>query len=117
MKLPLTNEISPRVLWLDSAESTNSELKALVAAGAAAGAAQLPHGTLVVTANQTAGRGRQGRGWETPPNTALATSLLLRIDGSRDPAALGMSWLPLLAGSAVARALQPLFTAEDRDAP
>lgn len=105
------------MLWLDSADSTNSELKALVAAGAGAGAAQLPHGTLVITANQTAGRGRQGRGWETPPSTALAASLLLRLDGPRDPDALGMSWLPLLAGSAVARALQPLFTAEDRDAP
>lgn len=118
------------MIWLEAAESTNSELRALVAGSEA----ELPHGTLVVTANQTAGRGRQGRGWETPPDTALAASLLLRpealrADGSanseargrgvgigagtaggvEDQPALGLSWLPLLAGSAVAAALQPLF--------
>lgn len=125
------------MIWLEAAESTNSELRALVAGSEA----ELPHGTLVVTANQTAGRGRQGRGWETPPDTALAASLLLRpealrADGSanseargrgvgigagtaggvEDQPALGLSWLPLLAGSAVAAALQPLFRGTQIDA-
>lgn len=73
----------------------------------------LPNGAIVATANQTAGRGRQGRGWETPPDTAIAASLLLRPESLGAPGApgagLGLSWLPLLAGSAVAAALQPLF--------
>jgi BirA family biotin operon repressor/biotin-[acetyl-CoA-carboxylase] ligase len=37
-----------------------------------------PHGTLVTAAEQTAGRGRQGRSWVTPPGGALLGSLVLR---------------------------------------
>lgn len=98
----------------------------------------MPHGTLLATADQTAGRGRAGRGWEMPPGTAIAMSLLLRGAGAggpgdaggggigrgapatgahgapsdASPPPLGPSWLPLLAGSAVIAALQPLFPAE-----
>jgi BirA family transcriptional regulator, biotin operon repressor / biotin---[acetyl-CoA-carboxylase] ligase len=42
---------------------------------AAAGA---PHGTLVTAGEQTAGRGRQGRAWVSPPGGALLASLVLR---------------------------------------
>ncbi|OQY26387.1 MAG: hypothetical protein B6I38_11410, partial [Anaerolineaceae bacterium 4572_5.1] len=34
--------------------------------------------SLVVANEQTAGRGRSGRSWQTPPDSALAFSLLLR---------------------------------------
>jgi BirA family biotin operon repressor/biotin-[acetyl-CoA-carboxylase] ligase len=51
-----------------------------------------PHGTLVSAAEQTAGRGRQGRRWSAPAGSALLMSLLLR-----DPPAL----LPLAAAVAV----------------
>ncbi len=100
MELTKTREQAPRVIWLDSADSTNSELRALAAAES------LPHGTVLATAQQTAGRGRLGREWITPPGTALAVSVLVRNFGI---SGLGVSWLPLLAGSAVAAALQPLF--------
>lgn len=116
MHLPLTREALPNVQWLDASPSTNSDLRELVAESRGAGdAAPLPHGTLVATANQTAGRGRMGRGWETPPGTALAASLLLRPSDEFSAGELGMSWLPLLAGSALVRALQPLFQGEDRE--
>ncbi|MCJ7512176.1 MAG: biotin--[acetyl-CoA-carboxylase] ligase [Anaerolineales bacterium] len=52
-------------------DSTNSLAAELATAGA-------PHGTLVVAEEQTAGRGRHGRGWSTPPGSALAFSLILR---------------------------------------
>jgi BirA family biotin operon repressor/biotin-[acetyl-CoA-carboxylase] ligase len=42
---------------------------------AAAGA---PHGTVVTAAEQTAGRGRQGRTWTAPPDSALLYSAVLR---------------------------------------
>lgn len=113
MQLPLTSAALPQVLWLESTESTNTVLRELVAERGG----EMPHGTLVTTAQQTAGRGRQGRGWETPPDTALASSLLLRVDGGFGGNSLGMSWIPLLAGSAVTRALQPLFSGEDREEP
>jgi BirA family biotin operon repressor/biotin-[acetyl-CoA-carboxylase] ligase len=58
-------------LHVRSIGSTNDRLRELVAAGA-------PHGTLVTAGEQTAGRGRQGRGWSTPAGEALAMSLLVR---------------------------------------
>ena len=37
-----------------------------------------PHGTLVVADEQTAGRGRGQNHWSTPPQSAIALSLVLR---------------------------------------
>jgi BirA family biotin operon repressor/biotin-[acetyl-CoA-carboxylase] ligase len=75
----------PRV-HLREIGSTSDRARALAAAGA-------PHGTLVTTGLQTAGRGRQGRGWTAPAGQALLLSLVVR-----SPPAL----LPLRAGLAVA---------------
>jgi BirA family transcriptional regulator, biotin operon repressor / biotin---[acetyl-CoA-carboxylase] ligase len=58
-------------LHLRSIGSTNARARELAEAGA-------PHGTAVTAGEQTAGRGRQGRGWWTPPGSALALSLVLR---------------------------------------
>ena len=73
-------------LHLRRTTSTNDHCRALAAAGA-------PHGTLVTAGEQTAGRGRQGRGWAAPPGQALLLSLLLRTYDAL---------LPLRAGLAVA---------------
>jgi BirA family biotin operon repressor/biotin-[acetyl-CoA-carboxylase] ligase len=51
--------------------STNTAARELAAAGA-------PHGTVVTAAEQTAGRGRQGRTWTAPPDSALLYSAVLR---------------------------------------
>ncbi len=51
--------------------STNDEAKRLASLGE-------PDGTLVVADSQTAGRGRSGRQWVTPPGAAIAMSLILR---------------------------------------
>ena len=66
--------------------STNERARQLAETGA-------PHGTLVTAGEQTAGRGRQGRGWVTPAGQAIAASLLLREYDDL---------LPLRAGLAVA---------------
>jgi BirA family biotin operon repressor/biotin-[acetyl-CoA-carboxylase] ligase len=52
-------------------DSTNSRARELAATGA-------PHGTVVTAAEQTAGRGRQGRTWTAPPHKALLYSAILR---------------------------------------
>jgi BirA family biotin operon repressor/biotin-[acetyl-CoA-carboxylase] ligase len=52
-------------------DSTNSRARELAAAGA-------PHGTVVTAAEQTAGRGRQGRTWTAPPDKALLYSAIVR---------------------------------------
>jgi BirA family transcriptional regulator, biotin operon repressor / biotin---[acetyl-CoA-carboxylase] ligase len=52
-------------------DSTNARARELVEAGA-------PHGTIVTAAEQTAGRGRQGRTWTAPPGKVLLYSAILR---------------------------------------
>ena len=71
----------------------------VVREAARAGAAE---GFCCVAGEQTAGRGRSGRRWEAPPDTALLVSLLLR---RRDGVAAAV---PLLAGLALADALAAL---------
>jgi BirA family transcriptional regulator, biotin operon repressor / biotin---[acetyl-CoA-carboxylase] ligase len=73
-------------LHLRATTSTNDRARELAQAGAL-------HGTLVTAAEQTAGRGRQGRTWTAPPGSALLLSVILR-----DPPSL----VPLAAALAVA---------------
>jgi BirA family biotin operon repressor/biotin-[acetyl-CoA-carboxylase] ligase len=54
-----------------STDSTNALAKKLAGRGA-------PEGTLVITEEQTAGRGRRGRSWASPPGANLLFSVLLR---------------------------------------
>jgi BirA family biotin operon repressor/biotin-[acetyl-CoA-carboxylase] ligase len=77
---------TPR-LHLRRTDSTNERARELASAGA-------PHGALVTAAEQTAGRGRQGRTWTAPPGRALLLSLVLRVE---QPALV-----PLAAGVAAA---------------
>jgi BirA family transcriptional regulator, biotin operon repressor / biotin---[acetyl-CoA-carboxylase] ligase len=79
----------PRV-HLQRTDSTNERARELAIAGA-------PHGTLITAAEQTAGRGRQGRRWSAPPGSAVLMSLLLRWPISDRPPEL----LPLIAAIAV----------------
>ena len=62
---------SIRVVYHDSIDSTNLEAKRLAESGAC-------EGTLVVAGRQTAGRGRQGRGFFSPAGTGVYFTLLLR---------------------------------------
>jgi BirA family transcriptional regulator, biotin operon repressor / biotin---[acetyl-CoA-carboxylase] ligase len=77
---------SPR-LHLRLTDSTNLRARELALRGA-------PHGTVVTAAEQTAGRGRQGRTWTAPAGRALLLSVVVR-----DPPPL----LPLVAAVAVAQ--------------
>jgi BirA family biotin operon repressor/biotin-[acetyl-CoA-carboxylase] ligase len=72
-------------------DSTNERAKELALGGA-------PHGTLVTAAEQTAGRGRQGRQWVAPPGKALLMSVVLRHLGG------AQAHLPLAAALAVCEA-------------
>jgi BirA family biotin operon repressor/biotin-[acetyl-CoA-carboxylase] ligase len=62
------------VRYFDSTGSTNLEAAEWAEAGG-------PDLSLVVADEQTAGRGRMGRKWFTPPGAALAFSLILRPEG------------------------------------
>lgn len=97
-------ELSARMMgihWLTETDSTNTQMRLLWEADK-----DLSHGTMLVTDNQVAGRGRQGRDWQTPAGEALAISLLVRGFGET---ALAPGWLALIVGSAVASAVDPLL--------
>ena len=76
-------------------DSTNERARELAVRGA-------PHGTLVTAAEQTAGRGRQGRSWLAPAGDAVLMSVVLRDLDERFPL------LPLAAAVAVAEACESL---------
>ncbi len=108
MTLSRTREISPRVVWLDEIGSTNTELARLLALEPADA---WPHLGVVATDTQTAGKGRLGRVWSAPAGTSLAASVLVRPGRGRPFSAEGYGWLPLIAGTAMARALSSLVPA------
>ena len=107
--------LRPGGLWraldvVSSTGSTNADLLALAKAGAGAGnAAQ--EGAVLAAEEQTAGRGRMGRSWVSPPRAALTFSLLLK-PAPVPPARRG--WLPLLAGAAVANAVRTVAAVDAR---
>lgn len=72
-------------------DSTNARARELAMRGA-------PDGTIVTAAEQSAGRGRQGRTWSAPPGRALLLSALVRDLSRRD------ALLPLAVPVAVAHA-------------
>ena len=83
----------PRVAWLAEATSTMDVAEQLARDGAASG-------TLVLADAQTAGRGRSGRAWASPPGTGLWMTLIERpLD------ATGLDVLSLRVGLRAAMAL------------
>ncbi|MFB4348220.1 biotin--[acetyl-CoA-carboxylase] ligase [Microbacterium sp. CR_7] len=97
MDLQRTREIASRVEELDEVGSTNAALRVL-----ATDADGWPHLSVLLTENQTAGRGRLDRTWSAPAGSALAASVVLRRLPD-DASARG--WIPLAAGLAMVEAV------------
>jgi len=95
MDLPLARAAAPALEVVDAIGSTNAELASRERRGAQA------HGTVIVTLDQTAGRGRLDRSWVAPAGSAVAVSVL--VAGPLPPASL--PWLPLIGGLAGADAV------------
>jgi BirA family biotin operon repressor/biotin-[acetyl-CoA-carboxylase] ligase len=89
-----TCEIGSSLSLHEELDSTNALLADLARKGAR-------HGAVVVAESQTAGRGRLGRPWVSPPGVNLYASILLTM--TQTP--LLISWIPLLAAIAVVRAI------------
>jgi BirA family biotin operon repressor/biotin-[acetyl-CoA-carboxylase] ligase len=90
-----TRWLARRYEWLETTDSTNRVATEHARAGA-------PHGTTVVAEGQTAGRGRLGRSFFSPPHLNLYTSIVLRpaLDTARAPTVI------LAAAVAVAEAVE-----------
>ncbi|MDC5697668.1 biotin--[acetyl-CoA-carboxylase] ligase [Intrasporangium calvum] len=79
--------------------STNSRAAEIVRSYAAGpGGDDSPLWRIVLTDDQTGGRGRLGRTWQVPPRASLAVSAVV-------PAPAELGWVPLLAGVALVRAI------------
>ncbi len=81
---------------VDETGSTNADLLARAAAG------EDIDGAVLIAESQTAGRGRHGRSWSTPPGSQIALSAGVGV-GAVPSEAWG--WLPLLTGVAVVDAV------------
>ena len=92
-RFPLTQAIASRVHYVDQAESTNTVM---------ARGESWPPFSLVMTEEQTAGRGRLGRTWISRPGESLALSAM--VPGL--PHGPGLTWVPLLAGACLVEALR-----------
>lgn len=99
LSFPRSAALVPELLVRESSASTNDELVAL--------AGGLPDFATLVTANQTAGKGRLGRTWVAPAGSALAISVLVRprVPGGEPLEVDRYGWLPLAAGLAMADAV------------
>ncbi len=88
-----------RYIYTPTTGSTNDDAHQRIQEGA-------PHGTLIVTDRQIAGRGRQDRNWESPPNCGIYTSLILRPERPlQDAPLLGMA-AAVAAAQAIERIAQ-----------
>lgn len=85
-----------RIHQVDSTGSTNVDVAAVAGTGE-------PEGYVLVADQQTKGKGRLGRSWESPPGSSLSVSVLLR---PVDVPAGQWPWLPLLVGVAAVEAVR-----------
>ncbi len=84
-----------RIVYFDETDSTNNQAKVFGEKGDV-------HGTLFVADKQTAGKGRRGRGWDSPPGESIYMTLLLRPEISPERAPM----LTLVMGLSVAEAIR-----------
>ena len=93
-----TDVIGRDVRYMETIDSTNLYARRLGEDGAV-------EGVLVVADEQTAGKGRSGRHWTTPPGSAIAMSVLLRPRIAPER----ISMVTLVLGLAVAKAVRELY--------
>ena len=93
------------LLFFDSIDSTNIRAKQEAEQGA-------ENGLLVVADQQTAGRGRRGRGWESPAATNIYYTLMLKPDFNADCAPM----LTLVMALAVAKGIRQTLGRDSREA-
>ena len=92
-----------RVLhYTPSTASTNADALAYLQQPATAPA---PHGLVILADCQTAGRGRRGRTWHSPPQGNIYTSVIVVPRPGTNGIGPWLSWIPLFAALAVADSL------------
>jgi len=82
---------------VETTGSTNADLLARHAAG------EDIDGAVLIAEHQSAGRGRNGRAWSTPPRSQIALSVGI---AARGVPTMAWGWVPLLTGVAVVDAVR-----------
>lgn len=101
IRLALKNDVVKEIAVFQTLDSTNLEVKRRAALGAG-------EGLVVLTESQTAGRGRRGRSFCSPPGTGIYVSILLEPKLLAEAAIL----LTTAAAVAVARAIRKVTELE-----
>lgn len=89
--MSLLASLSPETRWLGRPHEHWAELASTNDRALAWARAGAPHGAMVTADLQTAGRGRLGRAWASPPAGDLYVSLVLRPAHPRGLGALGLA--------------------------
>ena len=98
MDFPISSQLVPSFTFVPQTGSTNADLLQ--------NCDNTDDFSVLVAGYQSAGRGRAGRDWVAPPGSSLFVSVLLKPSGV---APENFSWLPLLSGLAMARAVEGLL--------
>ena len=92
-----TKCIGKNIIYYDSIGSTNSKAKELAEAGE-------EHGTVIISEEQTSGRGRLGRSWVSPKYKGIWMSIILRPNIITK----NISQITLLGAAAVQKAIMKM---------
>lgn len=93
-----TREFGRKLFYFEQLDSTSSHLAELSKGSAG-------QGTVVIAEQQTAGRGRQGNSWHSPPGPGLYFSLLLKPELP----SIKLSGLTLALGCSAAEAIEKII--------
>ncbi|MDW8801365.1 biotin--[acetyl-CoA-carboxylase] ligase [Clostridium sp. A1-XYC3] len=93
----ITKYIGRNIMYFQTLGSTNNKAKELALSNA-------PHGTVIISEEQTEGRGRLGRNWSSPKFKGIWLSIILRPD--TDP--LNVPKVTQVGAAAVIKALNEL---------
>jgi BirA family biotin operon repressor/biotin-[acetyl-CoA-carboxylase] ligase len=96
---PRFRALARRVFFFSTIDSTNDVAAALTATGD-------PEGAVVIADTQTAGRGRRGHTWFSPPGSGLYVSIVLAPARARVAPDRAVALLTLTAGLALAEAVE-----------
>jgi len=119
----LSEAAAARFEFLEEATSTNDVLRERIAADPLG----WQHGSVIVTDNQTQGKGRLGRRWLAPtgktlaisigarwPHPGIAGDVTNREDSEWDaPTAAAAGWIPLIAGAAMTETVREVLNTTD----
>ena len=97
-----TRQVGRRVLYYDSLDSTNNEIKRL-------SIDQVENGLAVIADCQTGGRGRRGRSFLSPAGKGLYLSVLMQPRCSVEELSMLTAWSAVALCSAVERKIAPIL--------